>query len=174
MKKTLPLICGAALALLASGSVWADGTRTGQLPAPDNKFVQDAVAGGRTEVQLGQLASQKAANPAVREFGMRMEQDHSRANQQLTRILTQQGITEPTAMGKTTRSTGRLESLNGPEFDRAYMRAMVKDHKNDIAEFQKEAANGRDPGIRDWAAQSLPLLKEHLHMAEQTEANLPK
>lgn len=174
MKKSLTLIYGISLTVFISGSALADGTRTGQLPAPDNKFVQDAVMGGKQEVQLGQMASQKATSPMVREFGKRMEQDHSKANAELKRILTQQGINEPTAMTTSTRSTGRLESLNGPGFDRAYMNDMVKDHKNDIAEFKKEAADGRDPEIRNFAAQTLPVLEEHLHMAEQTESNLPK
>ena len=60
------------------------------------------------------------------------------------------------------------------DFDRSYMRETVKDHKKDIAEFKKEAANGKDPEIRDWAAQTLPALEEHLKMAEQTESTLGK
>jgi putative membrane protein len=174
MKNTLTLICGMSAALLTAGSAGAaDGTRTGQLPSPDDKFVQDAVAGGKTEVQLGQMASQKATMPMVREYGTRMAQDHSKANEELNRILTEQGITEPGATEKTTRSTGRLENMNGPDFDRAYMNAMMKDHKNDIAEFKKEAANGRDPEIRDYAARTLPVLEEHLRMAKQVQANMP-
>jgi len=174
MKNTLTLVCGISTALFISGSAWADGTRTGQLPAPDDKFVQDAVAGGRMEVQMGQMASQKAASPAVRKFGERMVQDHSKADDQLNRILTEQGITAPTAMAKTTRSTGKLDSMNGPDFDQAYMNDMVKDHEKDIAEFKKEAAEGRDPEIKDFAARTLPILEEHLHVAEQTQSNLPK
>jgi putative membrane protein len=172
MKNTLTFIYGITAALLLSGpAAQADPARTGQLPAPDNKFVLDAVNGGRAEVQQGQMASQKATQPAVRQFGMRMAQDHSKANDQLNRILTEQGITEPT---KTTRSTGGTESANGPDFDRAYMRDMIQDHKNDIAAFKKEAAEGRDPEIRNWAAQTLPVLEDHLRMAEQTQSNLPK
>jgi len=51
---------------------------------------------------------------------------------------------------------------------------MVNDHKNDIGEFKKEAAEGRDPAIRSWAAQSLPVLEQHLQKAEQTQSSLSK
>ena len=52
--------------------------------------------------------------------------------------------------------------------DRAYISAMVKDHKEDIAEFEKEASSGSDPNIKAFAAKTLPTLKEHLTMAEST------
>lgn len=175
MKNTFTLICGISLTLFMSSSAWAgQGTRTGQLPAPDDKFVQDAVAGGKTEVRLGQMAGQKATSPAVRDFGTKMARDHSGLNDQLQRILTEQGITDAGGMEKTTRSSGALDAVNGPDFDRAYMRDVVNDHQKDIAEFKKEAAEGRDPEIRDWAAQTLPAMEKHLRMAEQIESSLPK
>ena len=163
-----------ALLFSGSGSAWA-GTATPELlPAPDKKFVENAVAGGRAEVQLGQLATEKAGSPRVREFGARMVQDHSTANDQLTRILSEQGITESVPSEKTTKTVERLQSKSGHEFDRAYMSDMVKDHKKDIAEFKKEAADGRNPEIRNWAAQTVPVLEDHLHMAQQTQSSLPK
>jgi len=175
MKKLLTLVYGLSFTLLLSGSAWASDTaRTGQLPSIDMKFAQDAVQGGRNEVQLGQIAAEKATDPAVREFGQRMVNDHQKANDELNRILTEKGITIPTSTAKSTRSSGRLEDMNGADFDRAYMRDAVKDQRKDLAEFKNEAANGRDPEIRDFAARTVPVLERHLQMARQTGANLPK
>ena len=175
MKNTLTLVYGLSLTLLLSGSAWASDTgRTGQLPSIDMKFVQDAAQGGQTEVQLGQMASEKATSPAVRDFGTRMAQDHQKANDELNRILTEKGITVPTSTAKTTRMSDRLQNLNGADFDRAYMKDAVKDHKKDLAEFKNEAANGRDPEIRTFAAQTVPVLEEHLKMAQETQAGLTK
>ena len=47
------------------------------------------------------------------------------------------------------------------------MQAMVKDHREDIAEFQREATSGADSDVKTWAGKTLPTLQEHLHMAEQ-------
>jgi putative membrane protein len=63
----------------------------------------------------------------------------------------------------------RLSKLSGADFDRAYARAMVKDHEKDIAAFQKEAESGADPQIRQFAAQTLPTLQSHLQEAKQME-----
>jgi putative membrane protein len=175
MKNQLILICGITSTLFLSGSAWAaDEARSGQLAAPDKKFVDDAVAAGRNDVQLGQMASKKAVNPNVRDFGTRMAQDHSKSNEQLARILTEKGITEAPTMAKTTRSSGQLQAASGPDFDRTYLNATVRDQQKDIAEFKDEAANGRDPEIRTWAAQNVPLMEKHLQMAEQTQSNLTK
>jgi putative membrane protein len=42
---------------------------------------------------------------------------------------------------------------------------MVKDHRKDIADFQKEARKGGPAG--DLAKQTLPVLRKHLAMAER-------
>lgn len=63
----------------------------------------------------------------------------------------------------------RLSKLSGDSFDRSYARDMVKDHSKDVAEFQKEAKNGRDENIKNFAAQTLPTLQSHLDQARQME-----
>lgn len=163
-----------AMFLSGSGSALGAAAGYGQLPSPDKKFVEHAVEGGRAEVKLGQVATDKATSPEVREFGARMVQDHSTANEQLTKILAQQGITEPAPTEKTAKMANHLERMSATDFDRAYMHDMIKDHKKDIAEFKKEAADGQNLQIKEWAAHTLPTLEEHLHIAQQTESSLPK
>ena len=45
--------------------------------------------------------------------------------------------------------------MSGDAFDRAYMADMVKDHKKDIAAFQKESSSGQDPDVKQFASQTL-------------------
>lgn len=174
MKNTRTWVYGISLALLVPGSAWADAMKMGQSPYPDKQFIENAVAGGREQVELGQLAADKGTDPNVRDFGMQMARDHSKANDELNRILAEQGITEEVPTAKTTRTAEHLQSLSGTDFDRSYMRQAVKDHKKDIAAFKKEAADGKNPEIRDWAEQTLPALEQHLKMAEQTQSTLGK
>src|SRR5205823_13732746 len=101
-----------------------------QLDAADRTFVRKAAEGGLAEVELGQLATQKASSDDVKKFGQRMVDDHSKANDQLKQVAAQEHIdlpTEPSAKDKATKA--RLEKLSGEQFDRAYMRDMVKDHR---------------------------------------------
>jgi len=50
------------------------------LSSSDKSFMKDAAEGGLAEVELGQLAADKASNPDVKKFGERMVKDHTKAN----------------------------------------------------------------------------------------------
>jgi putative membrane protein len=139
----------------------------------DQQFMMKAAQGGMAEVQLGQLAQKNASNSAVKQFGERMVTDHSKANDQAKSLASQKNITLPTSMGSKEQSMYRsLSSKTGNEFDKAYITAMIKDHNEDIAEFQQEANSGNDPDVKAWAAKTLPTLKEHLRMAEDCAKQL--
>ena len=62
----------------------------------------------------------------------------------------------------------RLRGMNGTAFDTAYTQHMVQDHQKDVAEFQKEAQSGSDPGLKSFAMKYLPALQQHLQMAQST------
>jgi putative membrane protein len=139
----------------------------GQLSSQDHKFVMEAAIGGMEEVELGRLAVQKAANADVKAFGQRMVTDHSKANDQLKSIAAQKGVTLPTTLSPDKRQdVDKMAKLSGAEFDKMYMSHMVKDHKKDVSEFEKEASKAGDPTIKSFAQTTLPTLREHLKMAQ--------
>jgi putative membrane protein len=45
---------------------------------------------------------------------------------------------------------------------------MVKDHQKEVAEFQKQAQSGSDPEVKSFAVKYLPVLQQHLQMAQST------
>jgi putative membrane protein len=129
-------------------------------------FVKKAAQGGMAEVELGKLAADKGSTDDVKKFGQRMVDDHSKANDQLKQIASSKGITVPDDMNAKDKATkARLEMLSGAQFDRAYMNDMVKDHVEDISEFNKEAKMGKDPDVKGFASQTLPTLQDHLKNA---------
>jgi putative membrane protein len=134
----------------------------------DQNFVNAASQGGIAEVKLGQLAAGKAQNPKVREFGQKMVDDHSKANNELAAIVQRKNLTAPSGLtSKDQALMDRLQGLSGAAFDKAYMSSMVKDHETDIADFEKEANSGSDEDFKNFAAKTLPTLREHLSMAKQ-------
>jgi putative membrane protein len=152
----LTLFSGAAIAKMGSAL------------APDT-FIQKAAEGGMAEVELGNLAAQKASSPAVKKFGQRMVTDHTRINDQLKPIASKQGVTLPSTLdAKDQELKDRLDKLSGHDFDRTYMEAMVKDHYADVSEFRKEAHHGHNPDVKSFAASALPTLQAHLQLAEDT------
>jgi len=133
----------------------------------DQSFVRDAGEGGLAEVELGQLAADKAADPRVKQFGQRMVTDHSKANEELKQIASAKGINLPTSLSaKDKKTKEHLSKLNGADFDRAYMKLMVKDHEKDVSDFRQESESGNDATIKKFASQTLPTLQSHLKEAE--------
>ena len=63
-----------------------------------------------------------------------------------------------------------LEALSEDDFDRAYMKDMVKDHRTDVAEFEKQSKSAYDPAVKSFAMQTLPTLREHLKEAQRIAA----
>jgi putative membrane protein len=169
-----PVIRSVVIALTMSlpvGLALAADTKmnSSKLSSGDSDFIKEAAQGGMMEVQLGKAAQEKASNEKVKDFGKRMEQDHSKANDELKKIASDKGVQLSSDLDKKHKSKmDKLTKLSGAEFDRQYMRDMVSDHKDDIKKFQNEADKGKDADLKKFASQTLPTLKEHLQLAEST------
>ncbi len=169
----LTLSLGAAVGLPAavaqtagsSDSAIAAKTSAG-LTAADTTFMEKAAIGGMAEAELGQLAVQKASNPDVRQFGQRMVDDHGKANGQLKQVVAEEHTRLPQALSAKDKAIkDALEKLSGDDFDRAYMKDMVQDHRQDVAEFERESKSAHDPAVKSFATQTLPTLRQHLKEA---------
>ncbi len=182
MKQWLPvagLVC-----LLGSGIVAADQKPdTAQQKSaaqeksanPDAAFMRQAARDGMAEVEHGRLAAKQASDGAVRQFGQRMVDDHSKANNELKSLASKKNITLPAELeGKHKAMQDKLSKLKAAEFDRAYMAHMVDAHEQAVALFQKEAKGGQDADVRAFAEKTLPVLEQHLKMARDINAKVGK
>jgi putative membrane protein len=134
---------------------------------PDASFYKHAAEGGIAEVELGNLAQKKSQDASVQEFGAMMVKDHSKANDKLKSLASSKGVSLPTSAGVTHKAEkAKLEMMSGHTFDKSYIKGMIKDHKEDIAEFNKEATSGQDPEAKAFASETLPTLKQHLQKIE--------
>jgi len=163
---TMAALAVAGLLAVLAPAFAAQNDTKGSLSQQDQKFALDAAKGGMMEVELGQLATQKAASQAVKDFGQRMVTDHGKANQQLQQIASQKGMSLPQMLPTDMRQEReKMAAASGAEFDRMYMSHMVKDHEKDVKEFEKQAEKGNDPALRSFAQQTLPVLRQHLELA---------
>jgi putative membrane protein len=139
----------------------------------DRKFMTEAAQGGIAEVQLAQLAQQKASSEDVKELAKAIEQDHQKANEELKTIATNRQVDLPAEPGpKHQQLMSKLENLEGAAFDKAYTEAMVKEHKAEIKKFQKQAKNGVDTDVREFAESKVPALQKHLENAQQANNSM--
>jgi putative membrane protein len=144
------------------------GASAGKLSGADRSFMREAAIGGMAEVTLGKLAQQKGSNAAVKQFGGQMVTDHSKANDELKSLAQQKGVPLPATLdAKHKAIEAKLSRLSGAAFDSAYAKAMVDDHKEDVAHFRTRSKNAKDGDLRSWAGKTLPTLEHHLQMAQQ-------
>jgi putative membrane protein len=88
----------------ANKAMQAGATATGMLSSDDKKFIKEAAHGGMMEVDLGKLAAQKAMSDEVKQFGQRMADDHSKANDELMQLASSKGVMINHSMGSTATS----------------------------------------------------------------------
>lgn len=136
--------------------------------ARDSRFVRKALAGDMAEVQLGHLALQKGSSPQVKQFAQRMIDDHTKLSNNMKPVAEQLGVSAPTKLNKKAQKTKeKLDALSGTAFDQAYIKDMVKDHKQDLQSFKQEAATTQDPALKTAASQGAQVISAHLQEAEQ-------
>jgi putative membrane protein len=181
MQRTLtPFVAAAALALASVAGAQAPAKpetsksdAKGSLAGADRKFVLEAARGNMTEVELGKLASERASSDAVKQFGQRMAADHGKAYDELKDLAQQKGLALPADLDPKHRQLQeRLSKLSGAAFDRAYVEEMVKDHRKDVSEFRREAAQARDADLKAWAGKTLPTIEDHFKQVQQLQAQV--
>jgi putative membrane protein len=158
----------------ANRNAGATGEQTGTtgMSSKDRDFLMDAAMGGLMEVELGRVAAQQGTNEAIKQFGQRMVDDHSKANTELTTLASSKGVTLPTSIDdKHREQVTKLSAMSGADFDRAYAKMMLKDHEKDVSEFEKQSTKGGDADIKAFATKTLPTLQEHLTMAKALPGN---
>jgi len=170
------------LALVGAAPVWAQTTTTptapGQAVQPatpqqnqeDRSFVRQAAIGDMAEVQMGKLAEQRAADPAVRVFGRWMATDHALIGAILTNIVQHEGLSPPQTLDQQNQAmVQKLGGLEGSQFDRTYVPLQIEGHRKTITLFQNEAKSGESPPLKIFAARILPTLQQHLAAAEELQ-----
>ncbi len=154
-----------ALALALTGALASPA-----FAATSNDFVNDAAAGGITEVEAGKLALEKSSSADVKTFANRMIKDHDAANEKLTALAHKLDIEVPDSATLTQQAKQKVMEMRDDSFDKAYAANQVQAHKDTVALFQKEAASGDNAELKAFAKTTLPKLQEHLKMAEALQA----
>jgi putative membrane protein len=158
----------------------------------DREFVEKAAVAGMAEIELGQLASERAARPEVKQFAQMMVQDHTKAAKELTQAVAPYNVPLPQALDEKHQNLKiELSKRRGAAFDKAYMDAMVQGHEDvlDTLETRVDGHGvlGQDKdtnpvpeaddnqvttSVNQWAAAALPVVRHHLDTAKQIKDRL--
>lgn len=143
------------------------------LSSDDRKWIEHIAQGNAAEIAFAQLALQKSGDPMVRATAQRMIDDHQKLGQKASQTAARLGLMLPNTLSDDDKSTLKdLQEKSGKDFDRAFIKALVKDHERDVRDTQKIAQNGQNPEVKDLATSALPVFEQHLQMVRQNEKQL--
>jgi putative membrane protein len=201
-KGLLALVCAVALTAACNNNRTANreagtaGTAGAGVSNSDKNFVSDQLSDGMAEIELAKVARDHAANSDVKQFAQMMIDDHTKAGDQLKQIATSNSIpVDPKIDDKQQNLMDKLSKLNGADFDKEYMSAMVDDHQDAVRDLRSrvdenrsatDRLTGKNPenpaavkpeqsdnrvtmSINEWAANTLPTVERHLDRAKEVK-----
>lgn len=140
-----------------------------------NDFLIEAAKGVYKEVELSRLAQQKASITKVREFAKNLVADYDKNIDGLKELAKRKKINIIlSADEELHHQIEKLSKLRGLDFDKEYIKLMVKDHEEDIQKFRKQVKNGKDIETKAFASGKLNILTHHLDMARTLHDSMIK
>jgi putative membrane protein len=145
----------------------------GRVSAWDEQWLMMSIEGDRFEIQGGQLAQQRGTTEKVRALGARLVKDHSESLATAIALAEKLGIEVPDSPSPSQQWELRaVAQFTGRQFDRWYADLEVQDHIQDITEAQDEVNDGCNHKVRHEAKDEIPVLQEHLRLAQDALASL--
>jgi putative membrane protein len=136
------------------------------IPEP-TVFIEQAAQTGLVEIEAAKAALAKSEDPGIRSFAQRMVKDHAQSNIELASLAMTKGVKAPSQLDAEHQSMlNKITAKSGKEFDRTYSEHMNMGHAKAIALFES-ASKSPDPQLAEFARKSLPILREHQHLAEK-------
>lgn len=155
----------------ASRNRTADASEAMVAPA-DMKFMQEAAQSGMMEVQVAQVAQQKAQSEEVKSYAAKLAEDHEKANEELKTLAKAKNVDLPAELNpKHQEKISKLQNIADDRFDREFMKMQVDHHKKDVKSFEKQTEKAMDSNVKEFASKTLPTLQAHLQEAQSLQTS---
>lgn len=137
----------------------------------------DAVAGANLfEIAEGNLALQRSSNAKVKDYASAMIAAHTKLTASLQAAIDASGQTleAPTDMSDDLQTKlAALKSTAAAGFDKAYIADQIAAHQSAVRAMHTYAKRGDAAGFKTFAADTAPIVEEHLARAQALQASLP-
>ncbi|TRM53439.1 DUF4142 domain-containing protein [Achromobacter sp. LC458] len=146
-----------------------------KLDSKDRDFLENAAQSGHMEVEGSKLALQKSQNAEIKSFAQKMIDDHGKAGQKLASLAKSKGYDAPTEPSLMQQAKLKTLGMRDDGFDKAYAEGVgVSAHEDAVKLFEDASKNAKDPEVKQFAAETLPILQQHLQMAKTLEQGVKK
>jgi putative membrane protein len=129
------------------------------------------------EIEAGRIAQDRAQDDKVKDYAKKMVDDHSEADERVTKIAEKNGISlaDPKASDKHKQAhiqqLDKLKKMEGAQFDHAYMGMMAKDHQHVLKELKTAQQTVKNEDLKALLGDLVPKVEEHARMAQQLHAS---
>ena len=166
----------AAVLLLATSAVAQN-----RVNGPDQEIVITLHRLNHEEMTMARMGQAEGRDPKVKQLASSILKDHEAADRRFVAYAERKNMNMASVLqAPEARAYGVLamadltNSRRGAEFDYRFATKVVSEHQGMIAAAQEAQRLARDPELRQLVASSLPMLWEHLSMAEALVAQLPE
>jgi len=139
----------------------------------DQAYVQELWRGHEMQVQLAQLAQDKARDSKVKDFASNMRKDFQNYLDRWTNLAHNNNITLPNHIGNLHQDkVDRLKKASGKNVDRVYLDIVKETVGSMVPYYQKEGRDAQSSAIRNLVNQELPTIRQHLDRAETLDRQI--
>lgn len=139
----------------------------------DAEFVVKVYDASWFQVMAGELAKTKATSQQVKDLADQVVTDHTMVTSELKSLAMENNMTVPEKISdKLQKKYDDLNEEKAEDFDKDYLKDVVREHKDEIDLFEKQAEKGEMESIKSWAAEKIPTLQNHLEKAEMVLDNI--
>ncbi len=134
----------------------------------DQAFVKEVLERDVADLQLGQLAQSKSQSDDVKSVAQQMVATRTSLDNQMKVVARQIDVNVPKNPNKKDKQAiQKLDALSGADFDAQWLQMMAKSHRQDVKDFQGEAANAQEPSVQHVAQPDADVLSKQLQAIEQ-------
>ncbi|PRY10973.1 putative membrane protein [Pontibacter ummariensis] len=136
----------------------------------DALFAAEAASGSMLEVQLGEVALERAVSPEVKELAEELVQANQQLLGELREVADESQFVLPSTMGERHNEIYQeITAKTGLAFDLAYVNRLVREHQDLVERYEDIAKNGKVLALQQYASKQLPLLRQHQQLVEELE-----
>lgn len=151
----------------------SSASRRSNAPYNDEQFVRNAAEASMSQVDIGKVAEQRSQNPEVKKFAQMMVEEHAKLTEQLKQMGMSENINLPTSVSRDDANAHRsLNTMNGPNFDRAYLERVSSELHRQLGAFERGASLGTKPALKEYAQRTQPTLESELQQVKQLLARV--
>ena len=162
-------------AMVTATMAVAHANETGPVKATlaNSEFILHVHAINAAEVQMGQVAEQHVLRGSTLALAVKMINDHTQLDGNLAKLAAQEKLDLPVQLDAVHQTLiNGLSNTPDAQFDAAYINAVVLEQKQMISLLEAEDKREHTGPYQTFVADALPILRNHVILAEQALVRL--